>query len=371
MRPALPWLRSFLPAPLLVSQGERWLSALGAGLGLLLTELTSRWLLGGHQPWFVAPMGASAVLLFAVPASPLAQPWSAVGGNMVSALIGVACAQWLPYPMLAAPLAAALTIAAMFPLRCLHPPGGAMALTAVIGGPAIHQLGYQFVLWPVAINSLLLVVLAVLFNRFAGRRYPHHPLEHAKPQQTSDAAPSVRLGVTAADVAAALAAHRELLDISQDDLESILLDAEQRAYRRRFGEIRCIDVMSRDLLFLQPDMTLAQAWRHMETHRISMLPVLDADRRLLGMLAWSDFFPATKPAPRTATAPAIDGTVSSLMRPASHSASPEQPVAAWISAFSDGVLHHLPVLADDGTMVGMLTQADLIAAMFRSSLEQT
>ena len=99
------WLRSFLPAPLAIGQREIWLGCIGAGLGLLGTEWLSHQVLGHANPWFIAPMGASAVLLFAVPASPLAQPWSIVGGNLVSALIGVSCALWLGPTGLAAGMA--------------------------------------------------------------------------------------------------------------------------------------------------------------------------------------------------------------------------------------------------------------------------
>ena len=68
-----------------------------------------------------------------LPASPLAQPWSVIGGNVISGLVGVACVRWLghalPLPLLAG-LACGASIAVMFALRCLHPPGGAVALTA-------------------------------------------------------------------------------------------------------------------------------------------------------------------------------------------------------------------------------------------------
>ena len=116
--------------------------ALGALIGLFCTEWVGRHALGGANPWFIAPMGASAVLLFAAPASPLAQPWSIMAGNLVSALIGVTCAHAIPDPGLAAAAAGSLAIAAMFTLRCLHPPSGAVALTAVLGGPAVASLGY-------------------------------------------------------------------------------------------------------------------------------------------------------------------------------------------------------------------------------------
>ncbi len=87
-------------------------------------------------------MGASAVLLFAAPASPLAQPWSIVVGNGVSALMGVLSASLVPDPALAAALAVMLAIAAMFLTRSLHPPGGAVALTAVIGGEGSASSGW-------------------------------------------------------------------------------------------------------------------------------------------------------------------------------------------------------------------------------------
>src|SRR5258706_10586585 len=93
-------------------------------------------------PLLVAPMGASAVLLFAVPASPLAQPWSIIGGNLVSATVGVACAALIGNPVHAAALAVAVAVGAMFALRCIHPPSGAVALTAGLGGPAGHAMGF-------------------------------------------------------------------------------------------------------------------------------------------------------------------------------------------------------------------------------------
>src|ERR1700748_3670746 len=91
------WLLSFWPSPVTLGWPERFRSCLGALLGISFTAGVMHVLLGDHAliPLLVAPMGASAVLLFAVPASPLAQPWSIIGGNIVSAVIGVACATWI------------------------------------------------------------------------------------------------------------------------------------------------------------------------------------------------------------------------------------------------------------------------------------
>lgn len=161
------------PHPLPVAKKQMAIASFGAGLGLMITSLISHKLLGEVNLRFVAPMGASAVLLFGLPNSPLAQPWSIVGGNLVAGLIGVTTAMYVPYPALACGIAASLAIAVMFQLRCLHPPSGAVALTAILGGSGVQQLGYHFILTPVLLNSLCLALLAVLFNNLAGRRYPH------------------------------------------------------------------------------------------------------------------------------------------------------------------------------------------------------
>ena len=166
-------LRACCPAALPMGPRELWLGSLGIGLGLWLTGWLSRQALGEMDPWLIAPMGASAVLLFLLPASPLAQPWAILGGNLVSALIGVSCAQLLGHSVAVAALAGALAAAAMLALRCLHPPGGAVALTAVLGSPSVQLLGYGFAFWPVGINSAFMLLVALLFNNLSGHRYPH------------------------------------------------------------------------------------------------------------------------------------------------------------------------------------------------------
>ena len=143
--------------------------------GILAALWVSHFWLGGHGGILaVASMGASAVLLFAAPHGAMSQPWPVFGGHLVSALIGVACARWLgAEPMLAASLAVALSIAAMYGLRCLHPPGGATALYAVLGSETVHALGYGYVFSPVLLNAVVLLGVAVVFNYpFDWRRYP-------------------------------------------------------------------------------------------------------------------------------------------------------------------------------------------------------
>lgn len=130
------WLIRLIPEAVTVSYRERARAVAGAFIGILVTGLIGHFFVNGSPglPALIAPMGASAVLLFAIPSSPLAQPWSIMGGNIVSALLGVTVAKLVADPYLAAALAVGLAIAAMMALRCLHPPSGAIALTAVLGG---------------------------------------------------------------------------------------------------------------------------------------------------------------------------------------------------------------------------------------------
>lgn len=157
-----------------VSHSERVVSLLG-GLMCILTlfAVSGICIEDDALAPIVASMGASAVLLFAVPHGQLSQPWPLIGGHVVSAIIGVTCAYFIGNQILAAAMAVSLAIGSMYYLRCLHPPGGATALVAVIGGPAITSMGYLYVLTPVAINSITLLVTALAFNAlFPWRRYP-------------------------------------------------------------------------------------------------------------------------------------------------------------------------------------------------------
>ena len=144
-----------------VSFWERFVASVGGALGIAgLTLLLQRLAPGPGQHCLIASMGASAVLLFGVPHSPLSQPWPLIGGHTLSALAGVICARWVEPPVLACGLAVGLAIGVMHLGRCIHPPGGATALTAVIGGPAVAQWGYGYVLFPVFTSAVLLVILA-------------------------------------------------------------------------------------------------------------------------------------------------------------------------------------------------------------------
>ena len=385
MTKVLQVFRDFLPRPMAVSGKERLRACCGTLIGIFLTGIASRLILGPDAglPMLIGPMGASAVLMFALPSSPLAQPWSVLGGNVVSALVGVACARWIGDPALAASLAVAGAIAAMFALRCLHPPGGAIALTAVLGGPAIQAAGFGFAFSPVALNSLLLLAVALVFNNATRHRYPHlHHVEPANEHKTADVPPSERTGFSSHDLDAVLARYNEVLDVDPDDLASLFKQAEMHAYRRRYEEITCADIMSRDVVTVEFATELEEAWSLLRKHKVKALPVVDRARRVIGIVTFVDFM-------KNANLDVYEGFDAKLRHfirrtPGLHSdkaevvgqimtrnvrtVSEHMHIVELVPVLSDMGLHHVPVLDSERRLAGMITQSDLIAALYRGRL---
>lgn len=371
-------VRRFLPEAMLISHKERLRSALGALAGILVTGLIGSQVLDANSmlPALIAPMGASAVLLFAVPSSPLAQPWSVIGGNTLAATIGVTVGILVADPILASALAIGTAIAAMMALRCLHPPSGAIALTAVLGGPAVHELGYGFVLWPVAGNSLALLFLALAYNNLTGRTYPHAMKPQPTDHGTADPAPVERIGFRSEDLDEVLKEYDEFLDIDRDDLETILRKTELRSYRRRAGHFDCSDVMSRDVVAVAPDSSLREAHALMRLHHIKALPVTNDSAEVVGIVTQTDFLdkadwskgrPAIAFAQRMrlvlAGASAPNGTVKDIMTSPVTTVGPDTPVSEAIVIFAEAGLHYLPVTRQNGKLVGIISQSDVLVAM--------
>jgi len=378
------WLHGFVPKPVAVNHLERLRACSGALLGILLTGLVTRWMYGTAVPLplLVAPMGASAVLLFALPSSPLAQPWSIIGGNLISAAIGVACAQWIADPMLAASLAIAASIGAMIALRCVHPPSGAVALTAVLGGPMIHAEGYRFLLAPIGINSLLLLIVAVVFHNLTQHRYPHRVIEHSNTHHTTDRQPSKRMGFSSVDLDYVLTQYNQILDVSRDDLETLLLQTEMHAYRRRLGEITCADIMSRDVVTVEFGTELQQAWELLHQHRIKALPVIDRARRVIGIVTLVDFM-------RHAGLHSYHGfnnklrlflhragythsekpeVIGQIMTRTVHTATDSMHIVELVDLLADNGLQHIPITNAERRLVGIVTNSDLVAGLYRGRL---
>lgn len=190
---------------------------MGAGAAILCAGAITTLLLGGIDPglpWLVAPLGASAVLVFSVPASPLAQPWPVVGGNLVSGFVGIALGKLVGVPLLAAGFAVAGAIALMSLTRSLHPPGGACALFCALGATGPDAWGWMYLV-AIACNLFILAMVGWLFNNLTGHPWPHYTILPAKP-----ALPPA-LDFTHQDIEAVLADWNELLDVDPDDLDAL------------------------------------------------------------------------------------------------------------------------------------------------------
>ena len=221
-------LRRWLGIELIeVSLVEKIVATVGGGLSILiLVGMTHQAFPGSGGFPVITSMGASAVLLFAVPHGQLSQPWPVIAGHGLSATIGVACARFIHQPWMAAACAVGLAIGAMHLLRCIHPPGGATALTAVIGGEAIQSLGFDFVFFPVLTNAAVMVGLAMLINApFHWRRYPSIPDRPSPPVPEPDEQP------THEEVLAAIRSIDSFIDISEQDLLRLVEILSQHPHR--------------------------------------------------------------------------------------------------------------------------------------------
>jgi len=336
-------------------------AAAGGLLGVGACGVLARTLVEGRisfDPLLAAPIGASAVLVFAIPASPLAQPRAVIGGNVLSALVGVTCALLLPQPALAAAVAVGAAVLLMALLGCLHPPGGAMALTAALAAGSGEAVGYGYALAPVGVCSVLLVLLAAAYGRLTRRSYPHRApasIPAATPiHGTSDPPPDRRFGYTTADLDAALAQYGELLDVSRDDLDALFRGVELQAHRRLHSEILCEDVMSRDLIWLDAEQSTESALAYLRQHELRTAPVLDRAGRVVGM------------ARRAELQAARGRRVEAVLDPFAHKVRPRTPIEALLPVLSSGATHEALVVDEDRRLVGIITQTDLLAVLYRA-----
>lgn len=345
-------------APLLA--GATFRSRLIACLGILLcvifTGMVSAWLYDHttHYVFLIAPVGASAVLLFIVPSSPMAQPWAIIGGNTISALVGVLIYQLVQEPYLAAGLAVSLSVLAMSLARAMHPPGGAIALTAVIGGHAVTEAGFLFPFTPVALDSAIVVLFGIVFHRLMRRPYPHTTAA-VNQHQTQDTPTQMRGGPTSADIDAALSEMQESFDITRDDLEILLRQIEMQSVMRNNASGKsgpdCNSIMSRHVVSVKADDTDDYARSLLLKHNIRSLPVVDEQNVLLGTVGLRELLKGK-------------GAVSTLMTEPPV-ALPEDPALSLLPVLTNGRSHAVIITDAARHVLGLISQTDLLAALAR------
>ncbi|MEH7829316.1 HPP family protein [Gemmobacter denitrificans] len=356
-------------------------AVIGALIGLGLTELVLSPMADPMLGLFlIAPFGATAVLVIAVPNSPLAQPWSVVVGNGLAALAGVTVALLVPSPMAAVPISVALAIAAMILARAVHPPAGAIAMTAAMNPDLVAALGYGFALSPVLLGSAMIVGFGMIWARLTGRRYPFRQFAEPNAARTADPAPMARIGLTETELTDLLQTYRQSLNLGVEDLVRLIGAAAAQAASNRLGPLTAADVMSRDLITVTPETPLPRVTDLFRRHGFAALPVVQQDQRFVGLIFQIDMI-------RTAgkgSAPR-QGKLAAAMRHLARKrraepilaqdiltrtapqASPDMPIGTLLPLLAQGHDSAVPVLEGE-RIIGIVTQTDLITALVRSGL---
>lgn len=341
---------------------------------LIMALVTQKLSIGTAYPIIVASMGASAVILFIIPNSPLAQPWSFFGGQLISAIIGVACAQWFTDIALASACAVGGSIFAMLLLRCLHPPGAATAIAPILSGDPISSLGYGFVLMPVGLNVLIMLVMAILINRWLLR----HDYPIVSGNKNIVVEPAQQTGISDQDLKLALENMDMFMDVSAGDLRKLLTDAEARSFKRFKGNITCADIMVRDVPVVEYGTEVEEAWKIMHQQKLKAMPVIDRARRVIGIITWNDFFKFINLSAyesfqdrfrafirRTPDVSTDKPESVGHMMTTSVTVLPESAhIADLISLMSTQGYRQIPIVNSENRLVGMVYQANLIAALY-------
>lgn len=358
-------LKYFFSNPVNLTFKTQCLTALVAFLAILITAWFTRELSSTSQLILVASMGASSVLLFIVPNSPLSQPWQFIGGQLVSALSGVLSADFVADKVWAAGLAAGLSVFLMLVLRCLHPPGAATALTPVL---APTPSNYDFILYPVAINVLIFFIMAVVLNRFILKtQYPLMP----KKETEKD----IQLKQVLKDM-------DTFTDVSLDDLNKLLILAEKHKFKEHNANVTCADIMVENILTVEYGTEVEDAWHIMLDNKLKALPVLDKSRRIIGIITWADFFKfidlnnqktfqdkfldfiRRTPDVSTNKPEAVGHIMTNKVITISDTAH----IIELIPLMSNQDIRQIPIVNAEQRLVGMVYQTHLIAALYNAQL---
>jgi CBS domain-containing membrane protein len=361
-----------------LSHAESARSALGALVGLGLAGALLH-LNADDAFWLIAPIGGSAIILFTLSHSPLAQPWSVFGSYLMALCAAYLSVLLIPNPLLAAAAAVAGNIWLMARFNCMHPPGGALALLiALEGAPALDGAADEIVLVLENVVAILAAAL-VVNNLIPGRRYPYcrtRPKENV--HRTGDVSQIERVSLTHADLDAAIQSMDTFVDIQEGELVKLYNLAVDHAFDRQVA-LSCGDIMSRSVVTVRFATELEEAWNLFRAHKIRAMPVVDNFGRPIGIVTVADFLRQLDDTTAAGLAVRLQGllrrtpgatsekaeVVGQIMTAKIYTARMDTPVSDLVHQLSENNLHHIPVLDDTGKVAGMVTQSDLIAALYK------
>lgn len=306
--------------------------------GLFEHDLHLKW-------WLMAPLGASAAQVFAVPGSPMSQPWPIIGGHALSALAGLIAFQMFGHTALGAGAAVALAVLLMVSLRALHPSGGGTALFVVIA----QTTDWSFILFPVAVNAAILVIVAIAYHHLTGAKYPQRQIVSGAPHLLA------LHRFDPSDLEAALLGYNQALDISREDVEKLIEQTEMQAYMRLASKMTCGQIMVSKLRTIAPNTPLSFAEATMVRHDIKALPVVDSNRKLMGLLRLDDTLKAEPSLP-----------AGQVMRQTYARVKAKDSATELLPILAKGDRRHVMVIDEDGRLEGMVSKSDLMRALFHA-----
>jgi CBS domain-containing membrane protein len=375
--------RALGPSVAHASPAEAFRAGLGALAGLLVAGLfVLSPAIDLRMGMYLVPVfGSVSFLLFAVPNSPLAQPWPVVVGNTIGALIGVVAIMTVDDPVLRVGLAVGFTVTATILCRAVHPPAGAVAMTAALNPDVINHLGFLFALAPIATGNLILILTAAAYARLTGRRYPFRQFDEPNRHGTADPAPAQRLGLSEKELTDILSRYRQSFNLGTEDLARLIGAAELQAATHQTGPLTASDIMSRNLVTVAPDTPLVEVADLFRQHRFTSIPVVKDDSVFLGVIFQIHLISrAREDALRLSRGFAaalkrlldhdVERTIRAeeIMGVAVPRAASDTPIGTLLPLLAEGDVDAVPIL-DRGRIVGIVTRTDLIAGLARRNVQ--
>lgn len=354
---------------------QPWREIVRASVGVMLgvaSVMSVVWLMDMWYPnwlFLFAALGASAILVFVIPNSPLAQPLPAIAGNMLAVAWGTLVLHWVPAPF-AACVAVFGAVFLMLACKILHPPGGAIAFLTVIHPDLMHA-EHMFAFIPVGMLTLVLVVVGTIYNRLTGRTYPFRQMA----DQTSTVRQAGRLALTDNELEGLLKNFNQSFNLGAADLANILSAAEEMAIRKRFGAIACGEVMTTKLLQCQPNTAMPSLAETFYENRIKGMPVVNGEGELMGVVDRADVFAwlwerESQGFWRTLIPQSLrrnkEGTADQIMKMPEITVTDQTPLGSLLAQLAKHTVQFIPVL-HERQLVGIITRTDVIRALLRAN----
>jgi len=327
------------------------------------------------SPILIASLGATTLLLFAAPLSPVSQPWAVLVGHVVSAIVGVLCFMFFQNSLVSLAAAVAFSILFMYLLNALHPPGSATAMGFILATPEVHLMGFEFVLSPVLSSTLLILVMAfILNNLIPGRHYPTNSYRSRISRSENWAVGKAVFEES--DLDNALKEANIFVDISKTELNKIYQLAIKQANQRRLGEVYCKDIMSTTVVKFEFSSELQEVWRVLHVEKLKAAPIVDNFDRVIGIITVTDFMHHANLHESQKLESKMKQfltrthghesekheVVGQIMTKSPVLVSESDHIVNLVSTFTEKNIHHLPVVDEKRKLTGMITRSDIMRA---------